>query len=55
MKAQKLQEGKGKHKLLLADSSDDEEELVVAVVDIVKDASTNKVSVETQFERHLDA
>ena len=55
IKAQKLQQGKGKRKLLLADSSDDEEELVAAAVDVVEDAAANKVSVETQFQRYLDA
>ena len=47
LKAQKLQQGKGKRKLLLADLFDDEEELVSTTVNIVEDAATNKVSVET--------
>ena len=55
IKAQKLQQGKGKRKLRLDDSSDDEEELVAVAVDIVEDATANKVSVETQFQRYLDA
>ena len=46
IKAQKLQQGRGKCKLILADSSDDEEELAAAAVDIVEDARANKVSVE---------
>ena len=55
IKAQKLQQGRGKRKLILADSSDDEEELVAAAVDIVEDARANKVSVEVQFQRYVDA
>ena len=47
IKAQKLQQGRGKRKLILADSSDDEEELAAVAVDIVEDAATNKVLVET--------
>ena len=50
IKAQKRQQGKGKHKLLLADSTDDEDELAASAVDIVEDAKANKVSVETQFQ-----
>ena len=46
IKAQKLQQGRGKRKLILADLSDDEEELAAAAVDIVEDAHANKVSVE---------
>ena len=46
IKAQKLQEGKGKCKLILADSSDDEEELAAAAIDVIEDARANKVSVE---------
>ena len=55
IKAQKLQQGRGKRKLILADSSDDEEELAAAAVDVVEDACANKVSVEVQFQRYLDA
>ena len=46
LKTQKLQQGRGKRKLILADSSDDEEELEATAVDIVEDARANKVSVE---------
>ena len=49
LKTQKQQLGRGKHKLIL-DSSDDDEELAATAVDIVEDAYTNKVSVETQFQ-----
>ena len=47
IKMQKQQQGKGKRKLVLADSTDDDEELAAAAVDIVQDARANKVSVET--------
>ena len=50
LKAQKVQQGKGKRKLIIAESSDDEEELVATVVDIVEDSAANKVPVETQFQ-----
>ena len=49
LKTQKQQTGRGKHKLIL-DSSDDEEELTAAAVDIVEDSCANKVSVEAQFQ-----
>ena len=55
LKAQKVQQGKGKCKLIITESSDDEEELIAAAVDIVEDAAANKVSVETQFQRFLEA
>ena len=55
IKAQKLQQGRGKRKLILANSFDDEEELAAMAVDIVEDARENKVSVEIQFQRYLDA
>ena len=54
IKAQKLQQGRGKRKLILADSSDDEKELAAAAIDIVEDAHANKVSIEIQFQRYLD-
>ena len=47
IKAQKRQQGKGKRKLLLADSTDDEDELATSAADIIEDAKANKVSVET--------
>ena len=46
LKTKKQQTGRGKCKLIL-DSSDDEEELAAAAVNIVEDARANKVSVET--------
>ena len=49
LKTQKQQTGRGKRKLIL-DSSNDEEELATAAIDIVEDARANKVSVETQFQ-----
>ena len=46
--------GKGKHQLILFES-EDEEELLATTVDIIEDAKTNKISVETQFKRFFDA
>ena len=54
LKTQKQQTGRGKRKLIL-DSSDDDEELAATAVDIVEDARANKVSVETQFQRYIEA
>ena len=42
--------GKGKHKFILSEELDDEEELLDTIVDILEDAAMNKVSVETQFK-----
>ena len=55
IKLQKRQQGKGKRNLVLADSTDDDEELAAAALDIVEDARANKVTVETQFQRFIDA
>ena len=53
-KRKALQEqGKGKHKLIISES-EDEEELLVTTVDIIEDATTNKVSVETQFKQFVE-
>ena len=49
LRTQKQQTARGKRKLIL-DSSNDEEELATAAIDIVEDARANKVSVETQFQ-----
>ena len=43
------EKGKGKRWILLYES-EDEEELFATTVDIIEDATTNKVSVETQFK-----
>ena len=40
-------QGKGKCKLILLEESEDEKELLATAVDILEDASMNKVSVET--------
>ena len=45
---------KGKHKLILLES-EDEEELLATIVDIIKDVAANKISVETQFKRFVDS
>ena len=49
LKTQKQKTGRGKRKLIL-DSSDDDDELAAVAVDIVEDSRVNKVSVETQFQ-----
>ena len=55
LKTQQQQQGKHKRKIILVDSSEDEEELAAMALDIIEDASTNKVSVKTQFQRFIDA
>ena len=55
LKTQQQQQGKGKHKLILADSSEDEEELAATTLDIIEDAAANKVPVKTQLQRFVDA
>ena len=45
--------GKGKCKLILSDS-EDEEELLATTIDIIEDAVANKVLVETQFKRFVE-
>ena len=47
IRTQKEQQGKGKRKLIIAELSNDEEELVATAVNIVEDAAANKVPVET--------
>ena len=46
--------GKGKHKLILLESKD-EEELVATTIDIIEDAVVNKVSVETHFKCFVES
>ena len=48
------EKGKGKRKLILSESKD-EEELLATAVDIIEGATTNKISVETQFKRFIDS
>ena len=55
IRAQKEQQGKGKRKLIIAKSSDDEDELAAAALDIIEDAATTKVPVETQFQCFIEA
>ena len=54
LKTQQQQQGKGKCKLILADSSDDEEELAATALHIIEDATANKVPVENQFQRFVE-
>ena len=55
LKTQQQQQGKCKRNLILADSSEDEEELATTALDIIEDAATNKVPIETQFHRFVEA
>ena len=55
LKTQQQQQGKGKRKLIIVESSDDEEELGAMAIDIIEDAAANKVLVETQFQRFVEA
>ena len=55
LKTQQQQQGKGKRKLILSNSSEDEEELAAMALDIIEDATANKVPVETQFQGFFDA
>ena len=43
---QEQKQGKGKCKLIIAESSKDEDELAATTVDIIEDATANKISVE---------
>ena len=45
--------GKGKHKLILSEDSEDEEELLATAADILEDAEKNKVLVETQSKQFV--
>ena len=55
IKNQEQQQGKGKRKLIIAESSDDEDELAAASLDIIEDAAANKVPDETQFQHFVEA
>ena len=53
-KRKEIQEkGKGKSKLILS-GSEDEEEILDTIVDIIEDTAANKISVDTQFKRFVD-
>ena len=54
-RTQEQEEGKGKSKIIIAESLEDEEELTATTCDIIEDAATNKVLVETQFQRFVEA
>ena len=53
-RTQQEQQGKGKRKLIIAKSLEDEEELAAMTIDIIEDATTNKVPVKTQFQRFVE-
>ena len=46
--------GKGKHKMILSES-EDEEELEATTIDIIEDTIANKVLVETYFKISVEA
>ena len=52
-RTQEQEQGKGKRKLIIAESSEDKEELAATACDIIEDATTNKVPVETQFQKSV--
>ena len=54
IRTQQQQQGKGKRKIIIVESSDDKEELGATTINIIKDASAYKVSVETQFQRFVE-
>ena len=45
---------KGKRKLILSES-EDEKDILATIVDIIEETAANKISVETQFKRFVDA
>ena len=55
IRTQQRQQGKGKHKLIITESSDDEEELGVIPIDIIEYSVANKVPLETQFQIFVEA
>ena len=52
---QDQEQGKGKHKLIITDSSEEKEELAAMAYDIIEYAAKNKVPVETKFQRFVEA
>ena len=48
-RTQEQEQGKGKRKLIIAESSEDEEELAAIAYDIIEDSASNRVLVETQL------
>ena len=48
-------QGKGKRKLILSEESEDEEELLASVADILEDVALNKVSFEKQFKQFIES
>ena len=53
-RTQEQEQGKGKRKLIIADSSKDKEELVTMACDIIEYVVANKFLVETQFQRFVE-
>ena len=54
-RTQQQPQGKGKCKLIIPESSDDDEELAATALDIIEYATANKVPVETQFQKFVEA
>ena len=48
-------QGKGKCKLIIPESSDDDKELAAMAIDIIEYALANKVPMETQFQIFVEA
>ena len=54
-RTQQQPQGKGKRKIIIPDSSDDDEELATMALDIIEDAAVKKVPFETQFQKFVEA
>ena len=53
-KNQEHEQGKGKRKLIIAESSEDEEEPIAMDLNIIKDSAAKKVPMETQFQKFVE-
>ena len=51
---QEHEQGKGKCKLIIVESLEDEEQLVATAYNIIEDDAANKISIETQFQRFVE-
>ena len=52
---QEQEKGKGKRKIIITESSKYEDELAATAVDIIEDAVANKIPVEAQFQKFVEA
>ena len=46
--------GKGKHRLILSEEYDDEDELHIRAAKILEDVAKSKISVEDQFKKFIE-